>query len=213
MTFQLSLEGWGDSGLPFRRSAWHQTLPFDNQQAGKGEDRKGKGLENGIALRRSVECNQLQPCGLTRARTPGFVVTVDYIHVFTSGLVLYLADTQILGVDACKAIPLSRPFLPFSLLPFPCQLIIKRKGLVPDYPQIRSAAMILLSPQISSYCRLHNIQFAWQKHPVLCDIALRSVRLGRSVLTHYLYCSLEFSCCLLNRLLSCSACSRCSLFH
>ena len=35
--------------------------------------------------------------------TPGFVVTVDYIHVFTSGLVLlyyYLADdTLILGVD------------------------------------------------------------------------------------------------------------------
>ena len=36
--------------------------------------------------------------------TPGFVVTVDYIHVFTSGLVLlyyYLADTLILGVDPC----------------------------------------------------------------------------------------------------------------
>ena len=60
------------------------------------------------------------------------MVTVDYIHVSHPALTFYLADTLILGVDPRKAIPFSRPFLPFSLLPFPRLLIIKRKGLVAD---------------------------------------------------------------------------------
>jgi len=52
------------------------------------------------------------------------VVTVDYIHVLHPALTFYLADTLILGVDPRKAIPFSRPFLRFSLLPFPRLLII-----------------------------------------------------------------------------------------
>ena len=47
--------------------------------------------------------------------TPGFVVTVDYIHVSHPALTFYLADTLILVVDSRKAIP----FFRFSLLPFP----------------------------------------------------------------------------------------------
>ena len=66
---------------------------------GKGRREKGrKGLENGIALApdqwNAISYNRVVShlhVHVASSTTPGFVVTVDYIHVFISDLVLYLA--------------------------------------------------------------------------------------------------------------------------